>query len=46
VVLELAVAAQCDAIITYNTRDFGGAEPFGLRVHQPKEFLEVLGELS
>ena len=34
-VLELAVAARCDYIITYNQRDFRGAEMFGIRLSQP-----------
>ncbi len=45
-VIELAVAASCDFIITYNKRDFRGARRFGLRVVTPKEFLEEIGELS
>ncbi len=44
-VLELAVAAGCDSIVTYNKRDFEGAERFGLQVVTPKEFLEKIGEL-
>jgi len=44
-VLELAVTADCDFIVTYNERDFQGAERFGLRVVTPKEFLEEIGEL-
>lgn len=34
-VLEVAVAGQCDAIVTYNRRAFGGAERFGIRVLSP-----------
>jgi putative PIN family toxin of toxin-antitoxin system len=45
-VLELAVAASCDFIVTFNQRDFQGAEKFGLQVIAPKEFLEIIGELS
>ncbi|MCS6936889.1 MAG: putative toxin-antitoxin system toxin component, PIN family [Candidatus Bipolaricaulota bacterium] len=41
-VLELAVAAGCTAIITYNQRDFAGAEDFGLRVLTPAAFLDEL----
>ena len=44
-VLELAVAAQCDYIITYNQKDFGGADKFGIRVIGPREFLQEIGEL-
>lgn len=44
-VLELAVESQCDAIVTYNKRDFEGIDLFGLRAITPKEFLEEIGEL-
>ena len=45
-VLELAVAAGCNYIVTYNLRDFQGAEQFGIRVVTAKEFLQDIGELS
>lgn len=45
-VLEVAVAAGCDAIITYNRRDFGNVERFGLEVLTPKEFLSEIGVLK
>lgn len=45
-VLELAVAGRCDAIITYNKRDFRGLSSFGLRALTPKEFLSEIGALS
>ena len=45
-VLELAVAAQCKFIVTYNTKDFRGADAFGLEVMSPPEFLRKIGELS
>jgi len=44
-ILELAVAAGCDAIVTYNQRDFEGIEPFGIQVLTPREFLGRIGEL-
>jgi putative PIN family toxin of toxin-antitoxin system len=44
-VLELAVAASCDVIVTHNTGDFRGAERFGIRVRTPREFLQDIGEL-
>ena len=44
-VLELAVAARCDYIITYNQRDFRGAEMFGIRLSDPRAFLQAIGEL-
>jgi putative PIN family toxin of toxin-antitoxin system len=43
-VLEIGVAARCDAIITFNVRDFASAERFGIRIVTPKQFLTILGE--
>lgn len=45
-ILDLAVAAQCDCIITYNQKDFVGTDKFGIRVLDPKTFLEEIGELT
>jgi predicted nucleic acid-binding protein len=43
-VLELAVKAGCDAIVTYNQRDFAGVEKtFQIRVIAPGEFLKDIG---
>ena len=42
--LELAVVAQCDFIITYNKRDFRGIQQFGIEALDPREFLEKIGE--
>jgi len=41
-VLELAVAAQCEAIVTHNVRDFAGAEKLGVRVLTPGRFVQEL----
>lgn len=41
--LELAVKAQCDFIITFNKRDFQEVENFGLMAVTPNEFLTELG---
>lgn len=38
-VLELAVAAGCDGIVTHNTRDYFGVERFGVEVLTPAAFL-------
>lgn len=43
-VLELAVAARADCIVTFNRQDFQGAEQFGIRVVTPQEFLQEIGE--
>jgi putative PIN family toxin of toxin-antitoxin system len=42
-VLELAVAAQCPIIITFNARDFRGSDQFGVQTLRPQEFLAMLG---
>jgi putative PIN family toxin of toxin-antitoxin system len=41
-ILELAVAARAEAIVTHNVRDFEGAEGFGVRVLTPGEFVRLL----
>lgn len=41
-ILELAVAAGCDAIVTHNVRDFAGAEKHRVRIVTPKQFLQEL----
>ncbi|MFM8296586.1 MAG: putative toxin-antitoxin system toxin component, PIN family [Microcystaceae cyanobacterium] len=44
-VLELAVKAGCQSIITYNTRDFAGVEQFGISLLEPLSFLRLIGQL-
>ena len=41
-VLELAVAAGADRIVTFNTRDFAGSESFGVRAVTPRVLLDEL----
>jgi putative PIN family toxin of toxin-antitoxin system len=43
-VLELAVAAGCEIIVTHNTKDFRGAERFGISVITPGDFLMLIAE--
>ena len=43
--LELAVTARCDFIVTYNTRDFISIERFALRAIEPGAFLRHIGAL-
>lgn len=45
-VLEAAVAGQCDSIITFNKKDFSEAASFGIDLLTPQEFLKSIGELS
>ncbi len=44
-ILELAVTAECDFIVTYNQSDFAGIEQFGLITLTPKAFLKKIGGL-
>lgn len=44
--LELAVRAQADFIVTYNTSDLLAATQFGIALVTPKEFLQRMGELA
>ena len=43
--LELAIKAGCQFIVTYNSRDFTGIEQFGLQTKTPAEFLKLIGNL-
>jgi len=42
-VLELAVEADVDSIVTHNVRDFAEAARFGIRILRPGAFLRQLG---
>lgn len=44
-VLELAVAAESEYIVTYNARDFEGAERFDVSIVAPFDFLKAIGEM-
>jgi len=43
-VLEVAVAAGCQYIVTHNIRDFVGAERFGVTIVRPGKFLRQVEE--
>jgi putative PIN family toxin of toxin-antitoxin system len=45
-VVELAVAAGCRTIVTYNVRDFRSAKGLGVAPQVPAEFLKSIGVLS
>lgn len=45
-ILELAVAAQAQYIVTHNLRDFAGIETFGLEAVTPARMLVKLSETS
>lgn len=44
-VLEVAVVAECDYIVSFNSRDFKGVEAFGIEVIRPRDFLALIEEL-
>lgn len=45
-VLELAVTAGCDYIVTHNVSDFKNIGNFGIQAITPKEFLQVIREVK
>lgn len=40
--LDLAVRAHCQYIVTYNTRDFTGVTQFGIQAVTAQEFLKII----
>lgn len=44
-ILELAVAARATRVITFNLKDFQGAEVFGIKAIRPHDFLVEIGEI-
>lgn len=45
-VLELAVTAGCEYIVTHNISDFKNLAKFGIQAITPKEFLQVIREVK
>jgi putative PIN family toxin of toxin-antitoxin system len=41
-VLEVAIAGQCDTIVTFNVKDFRGVDDFGINVQTPGTFLREI----
>ena len=41
--LDVAVSSQAEFIVTYNIRDFEGADAYGVRPVTPFEFLKIIG---
>jgi putative PIN family toxin of toxin-antitoxin system len=44
-VAEVAIAASCDFIVTFNARDFGPVRQFKVRIVTPKALLSNIGVL-
>ena len=45
-VLELAVTARCEYIVTHNISDFKNLDKFGIQAITPREFLQVIREVK
>ena len=45
-VLEVAFAAGCRYIVTYNVKDFHGSEQLGITAITPREFLNLIRSKS
>ena len=45
-ILELAVKAGCDYIVTYNLRDFKGVEQFNVQAVEPRTLLLKIGAIQ
>jgi len=45
-VLELAVTARCEHIVTHNVSDFRGIDRFGIQAITPREFLQIIREVQ
>lgn len=45
-VLEVAVEASCEFVVTHNLRDFRGIERYGVRPLSPSEFLREIGKIQ
>jgi hypothetical protein len=45
-VLEVAVEASCEFVVTHNLRDFRGIERYGVRSLTPSEFLREIGKIQ
>lgn len=45
-VLELAVTARCEYIVTHNVSDFKGIDRFGIQAITPREFLQIIREVK
>jgi predicted nucleic acid-binding protein len=43
-ILELAVAANCEFIVTHNIRHFRGCDQFGIEAITPRDFLRLVNE--
>ena len=42
-VLEVAVAGGVDYLVTFNLRDFAGADTVGIKLITPRDFLRKIG---
>jgi len=45
-ILELAVTARCEYIVTHNVSDFKGIDKFGIQAITPGVFLQIIREVK
>ena len=45
-ILDLAIAANADFIVTFNIKDFRETDRFNIKAITPFEFLQILGEIK
>jgi hypothetical protein len=45
-ILELAFAANCRYIVTFNVRHFAGSEKLGIDAITPRDFLSLLRRVA
>jgi predicted nucleic acid-binding protein len=45
-ILELAVTAGCEYIVTHNISDFKSVDRFGIQAITPREFLQIIREVK
>lgn len=44
-IMDLALKAQCDFIISYNEKHLKNIRKLGINILNPKQFLNLLGEI-
>jgi len=45
-ILELAFASKTDYLVTYNVKNFAYARQIGVEILTPKQFLQLIGDIS
>ncbi len=45
-ILELAITARCNYIVTHNVSDFKNLDKFGIQAITPRDFLQIIREVK